>query len=125
MYCRRMSITQNFLDSHFKRSKSLLNKPLNKLTDEDKSKLSLMLWIAPRLAIAYRLKNYFMLVMRADPDDAPGCFLTGFSWQNITKSANLTLASKPIITGLLRFSILSASLGPTVSLKVATTRLRF
>lgn len=56
---------------YFKRSKSLLNKPLNKLTEEDKSKLSLMLEIAPRLAIAYRLKNYFMLVMRADPDDAP------------------------------------------------------
>ena len=56
---------------YFKRSKSLLNKPLNKLTDEEKSKLSLMFEIAPRLASAYRLKNYFLLVMRADPNDAP------------------------------------------------------
>ena len=56
---------------YFKRSKSLLNKPLNKLTDEDKSKLALMLEIAPKLAIAYRLKNYFMLVMQADSQDAP------------------------------------------------------
>ena len=56
---------------YFKRSKSLLNKPIDKLTDEEKEKLSLMLKIAPRLASAYRLKNYFLLVMRADPDDAP------------------------------------------------------
>ena len=56
---------------YFKRSKSLLNKSLKKLTDEEKSKLSLMFEIAPRLAIAYRLKNYFMLVMHAPPDDAP------------------------------------------------------
>ena len=56
---------------YFKRSKSLLNKPLNILSDEDKSKLALMLEIAPRLASAYRLKNYFMLVMQAAPDDAP------------------------------------------------------
>lgn len=56
---------------YFKRSKYLLNKPLDKLSDEDKSKLSLMLEISPRLASAYRLKNYFMLVMRAAPDEAP------------------------------------------------------
>ena len=30
-----------------------------------------MFEIAPRLAEAYRLKNYFLLVMRADPDAAP------------------------------------------------------
>lgn len=59
---------------YFKRSKSLLNKPLNKLSDEEKSKLSLMFEIAPRLATAYRLKNYFLLVMRADPNDAPQLF---------------------------------------------------
>ena len=55
---------------YFKRSKSILNKPLNKLTDEDKTTLSRMFEIAPRLACAYRLKNYFMLVMHSDPDDA-------------------------------------------------------
>lgn len=55
---------------YFKRSKSILNKPLRKLTTEDKTALSLMFEIAPRLACAYRLKNYFMLVMRSDPDDA-------------------------------------------------------
>lgn len=56
---------------YFKRSRALLNKPLRKLTDEEKSRLSLMFEIAPRLATAYRLKNYFMLVMRANPCDAP------------------------------------------------------
>ena len=56
---------------YFKRSKSLLNKPINKLTDENKTTLSLMFEISPRLACAYRLKNYFMLVMHSDPDDAP------------------------------------------------------
>lgn len=59
---------------YFKRSKFLLNKPLNKLTDEEKSNLSLMFEIAPRLALAYRLKNYFLLVMRADPNKAPKLF---------------------------------------------------
>ena len=56
---------------YFKRSKYLLNKPLNKLTDEEKNRLSLMLEISPRLASAYRLKNYFLLVMHAEPDNAP------------------------------------------------------
>ena len=56
---------------YFKRSKSLLNKAPIKLTDEDKSKLALMFEISPRLAAAYRLKNYFLLVMHADPDRAP------------------------------------------------------
>ena len=59
---------------YFKRSKSLLNKPLNKLTEEEKSQLSLMFEIAPRLAVAYRLKNYFLLVMRAEPNKAPKIF---------------------------------------------------
>lgn len=56
---------------YFKRSKYLLNKPLSKLSEEEKERLSLMLEIAPRLAHAYRLKNYFLLVMHSDPDDAP------------------------------------------------------
>lgn len=56
---------------YFKRSKYLLNKPLAKLTEEDMHHLSLMFEISPRLADAYRLKNDFLLVMRASPDDAP------------------------------------------------------
>lgn len=56
---------------YFKRSKYLLNKPLTKLTEEDMHHLSLMFEISPRLADAYRLKNHFLLVMRASPDDAP------------------------------------------------------
>ena len=56
---------------YFKRSKYLLNKSLRKLTDEDKDRLALMFEISPRLACAYRLKNYFMLVMQSDPDEAP------------------------------------------------------
>lgn len=56
---------------YFKRSKYLLNRPLDKLTDEEKNRLSLMLELSPRLASAYRLKNYFLLVMRAEPDNAP------------------------------------------------------
>ena len=59
---------------YFKRSKSLLNKPLNRLTDDEKSNLFLMFEIAPRLALAYRLKNYFLLVMRANPNKAPKLF---------------------------------------------------
>lgn len=59
---------------YFKRSKSLLNKSLNKLTDKEKASLSLMFEIAPRLALAYRLKNYFLIVMRADPNRAPKLF---------------------------------------------------
>ena len=56
---------------YFKRSKWLLNKPIEKLTDDESGKLALMFEISPRLAQAYKLKNYFLLVMRSDPKDAP------------------------------------------------------
>lgn len=56
---------------YFKRSKSLLNKPLNKLSEDDMNQLSLMFEISPRLAQAYMLKNCFLSAMHADPDDAP------------------------------------------------------
>lgn len=56
---------------YFKRSKYLLNKPLDKLSEDDMSKLSLMFEISPRLAQAYKLKNYFLIVMHSDPDRAP------------------------------------------------------
>ena len=50
---------------YFKRSRWLLNKPLKKLTDDEKDKLALMFQIAPRLADAYRMKNEFLDVMRS------------------------------------------------------------
>ena len=56
---------------YFKRSKWLLNKPVDKLTEDESAKLALMFEISPRLAQAYKLKNFFLLVMHSDPTDAP------------------------------------------------------
>lgn len=50
---------------YFKKSKYLLMKPLEKLTDEEADRLALMFEIAPRLADAYRLKNEFLSVIRS------------------------------------------------------------
>lgn len=50
---------------YFKRSRGLLNKRVDKLTDKDMDTLSLMFEIAPRLADAYRVKNEFLDVMRS------------------------------------------------------------
>lgn len=50
---------------YFKRSKYLLAKPMEKLTDEETNRLALMLQIAPRLAMAYRLKVEFLAVIRS------------------------------------------------------------
>lgn len=55
---------------YFKRSKSLLCKSINRLKTEEQSALALMFQISPRLAQAYRLKNYFMLVMHSQPSKA-------------------------------------------------------
>ena len=49
---------------YFKKSRFLLSKPIEKLTEEDMDRLSLMFEIAPRLADAYRLKNEFLDVIR-------------------------------------------------------------
>ena len=49
---------------HFKRSKNLLMKRTEKLTEEEMDRLSLMFEIAPRLADAYRIKNEFLAVIR-------------------------------------------------------------
>ena len=49
---------------YFKKSKYLLTKPPEKLTDDEMNRLSLMFEIAPRLADAYRLKNEFLAVIR-------------------------------------------------------------
>ena len=61
---------QNKLSSefrkYFKKSRYLLMKPMEKLSDEEANKLALMFEIAPRLADAYRLKNEFLDVIRSD-----------------------------------------------------------
>ena len=51
---------------YFKKSRYLLMKPMEKLSDEEADKLALMFEIAPRLADAYRLKNEFLNVIRSD-----------------------------------------------------------
>ena len=45
---------------YFKKSRFLLMKPIEKLTDEQMDRLALMLEMAPRLADAYRIKNEFL-----------------------------------------------------------------
>ncbi len=51
---------------YFKRSRFLLMKPLEILSDEDMDRLALMFEIAPRLADAYRIKNEFLTVIRSN-----------------------------------------------------------
>ena len=55
---------------YFKKSRYLLMKPMEKLSDEEADKLALMFEIAPRLADAYRLKNEFLNVIRSDSSKA-------------------------------------------------------
>ena len=50
---------------HFKRSKYLLTKPIQKLNEDEMQRLALMLEISPRLADAYRMKNDFLGVIRS------------------------------------------------------------
>ena len=50
---------------YFKRSRWLLNRAQEKLTDDDRERLALMFEIAPRLADAYRVKNEFLEVMHS------------------------------------------------------------
>lgn len=61
---------QNKLSSgfrkYFKKSRCLLMKPMEKLSDEEADKLALMFEIAPSLADAYRLKNEFLNVIRSE-----------------------------------------------------------
>ena len=54
------------LRKYFKKSRYLLMKPMEKLSEEETDKLALMFEIAPRLADAYRLKNEFLKVIRSD-----------------------------------------------------------
>ena len=50
---------------YFKKSRHLLMKPMEKLTDDEMYQLALMFEIAPRLADAYRIKNDFLSVIRS------------------------------------------------------------
>ena len=50
---------------YFKKSRYLLMKPMEKLTDEELDRLALMFEIAPRLADAYRIKNEFLTVFHS------------------------------------------------------------
>ena len=50
---------------YFKKSRFLLMKPMEKLTDEQMDRLALMFEIAPRLADAYRIKNEFLSVFHS------------------------------------------------------------
>lgn len=50
---------------YFKRSKYLLSKPMDRLTEDESNRLALMFEIAPRLADAYRLKNEFIAVLHS------------------------------------------------------------
>ena len=51
---------------YFKKSRYLLMKPMEKLTEEEMDRLSLMFEMAPRLADAYRLKNEFLKVSHSN-----------------------------------------------------------
>lgn len=51
---------------YFKKSRYLLAKSIDQLSDEEAERLALMLENAPRLADAYRLKNEFLTVIRSD-----------------------------------------------------------
>ena len=48
---------------YFKKSRTLLMRPIEKLTEEEMDRLALMFEMAPRLADAYRLKNEFLTVI--------------------------------------------------------------
>ncbi|MDY2720430.1 MAG: transposase [Candidatus Faecousia sp.] len=50
---------------YFKKSKCLLMKPVEKLTEEEADRLALMFETTPRLADAYRLKKEFLTVIRS------------------------------------------------------------
>ena len=50
---------------YFKKSRYLLMKPIEKLTDEEMDRLALMFEMAPRLADAYRIKNEFLAVFHS------------------------------------------------------------
>ena len=86
----------NYTDS----TKYLLNQSLSKLTKEDMHHLSLVFEISPRLADAYKLKNYFMTVLQADSDDALKLLA---DWLLLAENYNLT-EFKPCMTAYRNWS---------------------
>ena len=54
---------------YFKKSRNLLMKRTENLTEEEMDRLALMFEIAPRLADAYRIKNEFLNVIRSKSSD--------------------------------------------------------
>lgn len=50
---------------YFKKSRNLLMKPMENLSEDEKNRLALMFNMAPRLADAYRIKNDFLAVIRS------------------------------------------------------------
>ena len=54
---------------YFKKSRNLLMKRIENLTEEEMDRLALMFEIAPRLADAYRIKNEFLNVIRSKSSD--------------------------------------------------------
>ena len=50
---------------YFKKSRNLLMKPMENLSEDEKNRLALMFNMAPRLADAYRIKNDFLTVIRS------------------------------------------------------------
>lgn len=60
---------------YFKKSRYLLMKPMEKLTDHEAGQLALMFEIAPRLADAYRVKNDFLTVIRSKSSAEGKCRL--------------------------------------------------
>ena len=112
------------LRKYFKKSRSLLSKSIEKLTEEEMNRLSLMFEIAPRLADAYRLKNEFLSVIRTKSSaDRKQKLL---DWlQSAEICLNFMTAQKHIATGFTRSSILWMYLGQMVLLRAATTRQKY
>ena len=54
---------------YFKKSRYLLSKKKENLTEDDMLRLALMFEIAPKLADAYRIKNEFIDIMRSDSSE--------------------------------------------------------
>ena len=53
------------LRKYFKKSRYLLMKPMEKLSEEEMDRLALMFEMAPRLADAYRIKNEFLVAFHS------------------------------------------------------------
>ena len=96
---------------YFKKSWYLLMKPMEKFSDEEMDKLSLMFEIAPRLADAYQLKNEFLKVIRSDSSKTR-------KWICL----NLATAPEHIATGSKKSWTPWMSPGQMASSKAATTK---